>query len=131
MKILMLFLVLLSSQFVFARASLSTSPGQLSFQQYLGQTKTKYSSVFVHTFGDEPVTLSVNHTCSKDYRVSTTCYGAFWSNGTCSVRVVFAPQTEGNSSCFVRIWGNPSGFADVRITGQASKQPAIENSETF
>jgi hypothetical protein len=131
MKTLAFSFILFSMQFAFAQVSLSTSPRNLSFNQVVGQTKTKSSSVFINNFSEGSVTLSVRHNCSQDYRVSTTCYGAFWNNGVCNVRVAFAPKNQGNSSCFVRIWGVPSGYADVRVTGKAHMQPATSDSENF
>ena len=113
------FVLFLMGSYAMAQVTLSASPSGLYFDQYVGQSYTKYSSVFINNYSEGSVTLQVNHSCSIDYRVGTSCYGMYWNSGSCDIRVEFAPKNPGNSSCYVRVYGSPGGYTDVYVTGRA------------
>ncbi len=108
-----------------AQVTLSASPAGLNFDQYLGQSSTKYSYVYINNYSEGSVTLQVTHSCGNDYRVGTSCYGVYWNSGSCDLRVEFSPKTAGSSSCYVRVYGSPGGYTDVYVTGKARPKPTL------
>lgn len=116
------YVLLFNFQLAQAQIVLNASPGSLNFDQYVGQSQTRYSNVYINIYDEGSVNLNVNSSCGSDYRVGSSCGGMYWNMGSCNIRVEFSPKTPGTSSCYVRVNGFPSGYTDVYVTGRATKK---------
>ncbi len=100
------------------QVTLTASPSYLSFQAKPGSGSIpKTSVVFYNFYEDMSISLWLNHTCSSDFGISSTCIGSKWNSGSCQVTVDYRPVTAHQSSCTIYVNSNPGAFTSIMVQG--------------
>ena len=131
-RCLIFFAVLASSIFSYASTSVSVTPGSLSFGDQSVGTKSTPQIVTVTNTGTSTLFLSgINISkAGGSYFQSNTCGATLGVNDSCTISVVFDPQSIGSLTATVEVNDNASGSPQKVSLSGTGTGPAVTLSAT-
>jgi|GEM_PF-3905438 len=117
MKSILIAMTLMSGT---ANAALSAFPSFVSFYNVSTSGPGQSQSVTIQNSGPETATPLVSNGCFGDFQVSSFCY-SIPVNGSCSIRISFAPRMAGYQSCSIFVNDGANGSVSINVNGHAVK----------